>query len=85
MLTLIMVLFFGFVLGDANEQMGVFDLVVGLASASVPAWVIPALTFLMVAALVFTTGTCWVVMLITIPIFLPLAKPVCPPCSHWGR
>lgn len=73
MLTLIMVLFFGFVLGDANEQMGVFDLVVGLASASVPAWVIPALTFLMVAALVFTTGTCWVVMLITIPIFLPLA------------
>ena len=73
MLTLIMVLFFGFILGDANEQMGVFDLMIGLASASLPGWLIPAMTFLIVAGLVFATGTCWVVMLIAIPIFLPLA------------
>lgn len=44
-----------------------------LVSSSVPGTVIPVLTFLVVGFIVFASGTCWIVMLITMPIFIPLA------------
>ncbi|MDY3239319.1 MAG: Na+/H+ antiporter NhaC family protein [Anaerovoracaceae bacterium] len=73
MLMINIVLFFGFILSDANEKLGLFDAVIRLVSSSVPGIVIPVLTFLAVGFSVFASGTCWIVMLITMPIFIPLA------------
>lgn len=44
-----------------------------LVSSSVPGTVIPVLTFLVVGFIVFASRTCWIGMLITMPIFIPLA------------
>ena len=73
MLPLLMVLFMGFLLNDCNEQLGLFDLVIRLAGSAVPKALLPAATFLLVGGLVFATGTCWLIMLLTVPIFIPLA------------
>ena len=73
MLMINIVLFFGFILSDTNEKLGLFDAVIRLVSSSVPGAVIPVLTFLVVGFIVFASGTCWIVMLITMPIFIPLA------------
>lgn len=74
MLTLLMIIFFGFVLNDANEQLGLFDIVVGFAGESLPPWMLPAATFLITGGLVFATGSCWMIMLLAVPIFIPLAN-----------
>lgn len=73
MLTIIIVIFFGFTLSSANKDLGLFDHVISLVGSTIPAPFIPALVFLIVAFCVFASGSCWVVMLITMPIFLPLA------------
>lgn len=73
MLTIVIVIFFGFTLSSANKELGLFDHVISLAEGAIPGSFIPALVFLLVAFCVFASGSCWVVMLITVPIFLPLA------------
>lgn len=73
MLLINIVLFFGFTLSDANEKLGLFDIVINAVSSAIPGAVIPVLTFLIVGFFVFATGTCWIVMLITMPIFIPLS------------
>lgn len=57
----------------ANKDLGFFDIVIGNVGGSLPPVLIPIITFLIVAFCVFAVGGCWVVMLITMPIFVPLA------------
>jgi len=73
MTTIAIVVFLGFTLSTANEALGFFDIVIGGVGGSVPAVLIPMIAFLMVAFCVFAVGGCWVVMLITMPVFVPLA------------
>ena len=73
MLTILIILFFGFVLNNANSELGLYDLIIQLAGASVPAWLLPAVTFITTGFLVFSTGSCWTIMLLSIPIFIPLS------------
>ena len=73
MLLINIVLFFGFTLSDANEKLGIFDIVINAVSSAIPGAVIPVLTFIIVGFFVFASGTCWIVMLIAMPIFIPLA------------
>lgn len=73
MLMILMILFFGFILNDCNEQLGLFDIVIRLAGSAIPAVLLPAFTFIAVGALVFATGTCWLIMLLSVPVFIPLA------------
>ena len=73
MLLINIVLFFGFTLSDANEKLGLFDIVINAVSSAIPGAVIPVLTFIIVGFFVFASGTCWIVMLIAMPIFIPLA------------
>jgi Na+/H+ antiporter NhaC len=47
--------------------------VIHLVGDTLPASVVPVLVFLLVGFCVFSSGSCWIIMLITIPIFLPLA------------
>nr|MCR5182012.1 Na+/H+ antiporter NhaC family protein [Clostridia bacterium] len=74
MLPLLMVIFFGFLLNACNERLGLFDLVIRLAGSAIPAWLLPLVTFILVGALVFATGSCWLIMLLTVPIFIPLSS-----------
>lgn len=67
------IVFLGFTLSTANEQLGFFDIVIGGVGGSVPPVLIPIIAFLLVAFCVFAVGGCWVVMLITMPVFVPLA------------
>lgn len=76
MTTLAIVVGFGFMLSEANRGLGLFDTLITSIGGAVPAFLIPALAFLLVAATVFAVGSCWVVMTLAIPVFLPLAASV---------
>lgn len=73
MVTLLMVLFFGFLLNDCNEQLGMFNMISQMTGLSEYGSLLPFITFLGVGALVFATGSCWLIMLLAIPVFLPMA------------
>ena len=76
MTSLAIVVCFGFMLSEANRGLGLFDTLITSIGGTVPAFLIPALAFLLVAATVFAVGSCWVVMTLAIPVFLPLAASV---------
>ncbi len=73
MLMINIIIFFGFTLSSINEKLGLFDMVISLVGSTLPAALVPVLVFLIVGFCVFSSGSCWIIMLITIPIFLPLA------------
>lgn len=72
MTTLTIVLFFGFTLSKANKELGFFDIVIGGVGGSIPGFLLPAIAFLLTGFCVFAIGGCWVVMLITVPLFIPM-------------
>lgn len=73
MVSIAIVIAFGFILSRANEELGLFDLLIGSVGQMIPAFLFPAVAFLLTGLCVFAVGSCWVVMLIAIPIFLSLA------------
>lgn len=73
MLMINIIIFFGFTLSSINEKIGLFDMVINLVGDTLPPAAVPVLVFLLVGFCVFSSGSCWIIMLITIPIFLPLA------------
>lgn len=73
MTSLAIVVCFGFMLSEANRQLGLFDILINGIGSTVPGYLVPPLAFLLVGATVFAVGGCWVVMTIAIPVFVPLA------------
>lgn len=73
MLMINIIIFFGFTLSSINEKIGLFNMVINLVGDTLPPAAVPVLVFLLVGFCVFSSGSCWIIMLITIPIFLPLA------------
>ena len=73
---LTVILFLGFTLSETCKELGFFDIVIGAATSSLPPFMIPAIGFLITALCVFTMGGCWIVMLITVPVFIPMAMAV---------
>ncbi len=73
MTTIGIILTFGFTLSRANQDLGLFDIIIGGVGSTLPYQLIPLMSFLLVGFTLFAVGGCWVVMLISIPIFLPLA------------
>ncbi len=67
---------FSFTLSDANETLGFFDFLIGGISRNIPPELVPALTFVTVGLAVFATAGYWVIQIITIPVFIPLAVAV---------
>lgn len=76
MTSLAIVVCFGFVLSEANRELGLFDILINGIGSAVPGFLIPPLAFLLVGLTVFAVGGCWVVMTIAIPVFVPLALSV---------
>lgn len=73
MTSLAVVIGFGFMLSSMNKELGMFDILINGFSGSVPAFLLPAIAFLLVGLTTFAVGSCWVVMTIAFPIFMPLA------------
>lgn len=71
---------FGFMLSAANEKLGLFDILIGSIGEFLPAQLLPVIAFIMMGFTTFATGGCWLMQIIAIPIFLPLAiSSDCPP------
>lgn len=64
---------FAFVLGAANDTMGFAPYVIKGLSVAVSPKILPMLTFLIVALVSFAAASFWVLIVITVPIFMPLA------------
>ena len=73
MCTLAIVIFFGFILNSINRELGFFDILVSGINNSIPSWMVPALTFVIVGFATFATAGCLIMQLISIPIFIPVA------------
>ena len=73
MTSLAIVVCFGFMLSEANRELGLFDILINSIGSTVPAFLIAPLAFLLVGLTVFAVGGCWAVMTIAIPVFVPLA------------
>ncbi len=67
------VLFLAWTLGNALEEAGTAAYFSSLLKATVPAWILPSLSFLLAAGTSFSTGSSFGTMGILIPIILPLA------------
>ncbi|GAB1476415.1 Na+/H+ antiporter NhaC family protein [Bacillota bacterium] len=67
------IVFFAFILNSANQTIGFTDFFIGGIGKSVPVYLLPLAVFLIVGFTTFATAGYWVVQVITIPIFIPLA------------
>lgn len=72
MSSMAVIICFGFMLSNANEQLGLFEILVGNLGDTIPAWSLPALAFILLGFTTFATGGCWVMQIIAVPIFMPL-------------
>ena len=73
MCNIAIIVFFAFILNNANQTIGFSDFFIGGIANSVPVNLMPLAVFFIVAFTTFATSGYWVVQVITIPIFIPLA------------
>lgn len=73
MVSLAVVICFAFMLSAANKELGLFDIIIGGVGSTVPPSLLPVMVFLVVAFTTFATSGYWMVQIISIPIFIPLA------------
>lgn len=67
------VIFFGYILGECNTQLGFSEHVVnGLSTFMIPA-VLPAFVFIVICAVTFAAASFWILIMLSIPVFIPLA------------
>ena len=69
----LVILYLAWGLGTALETIGTAHALTDLLTGSVSAWSLPALTFLVAAAISFATGSSFSTMAILIPLVVPLA------------
>ena len=60
-------------LGGVIGEVGTADYLVGVLSSTIPAWIVPALIFILGAVISFATGTAYGTMSILMPLAIPLA------------
>lgn len=64
---------FAYILGSANDAMGFSTFVINGLTGTIPPSLLPAIAFVVVAAVAFAAASFWVLIVITVPIFVPLA------------
>lgn len=80
MLTVAILVFLGFLLSDANQALGVFDVMILGVTDTIPVQILPLMVFLLIFFTTFATAGCWIMQIIAVPIFIPMAQAVgCPP------
>lgn len=67
------VICFGYMLGIANSELGFSEFVInGLSTFMTPA-ILPAFVFVIVGLVTFAAASFWILIMLTVPIFVPLA------------
>lgn len=64
----------GFVLREVNDRLGMTSFMIDSLAPYLTVAVLPALVFLVMAVVVFATGSSWGVFVISIPIVVPMAQ-----------
>lgn len=81
MIPTVAIIFFAFVMQEGMTEIGIAPFVINAVKPILSPAVFPAIAFLVVAALNFTTGSVWGITAVTVPILLPLAFSIGPtPC-----
>jgi tetracycline resistance efflux pump len=62
-----------YIMGMANDEMGFTTYIIGIMTKAISPQLLPALSFLIVAIVAFAAASFWVLIVITVPIFVPLA------------
>ena len=73
MIPTVAIIFFAFVMQEGMTEIGIAPFVINAVKPILSPAVFPAIAFLVVAALNFTTGSVWGITAVTVPILLPLA------------
>lgn len=73
MSTLAVIICFAFMLGIVNDKMGFSQFVIDNMTGSISPALLPALTFVVVGLVAFAASSFWILILITLPVFVPLA------------
>ena len=76
MLDAMIILVLAWSLAAVTEEMHTAEFLTGLISGSVPAWSLPAITFILSALVAFSTGSSWGTMAILYPLMMPLTYQV---------
>ncbi len=73
MATLMFIILIAFVLSSGNEMMGFSEYVIDVFTKSVSPALLPAIAFFIVGFIAFTAASFWVLIALTVPIFIPLS------------
>lgn len=73
MCSMAIVICFAFMLSSANRELGFFEILIGALERWLSPSLLPALTFVTVAFATFATSGYWIMQVLSIPIFIPLA------------
>lgn len=76
MLGVIGIVYAAFVLRTFNNELGLTNYVIGLVDGRISAALLPAVIFIVVAALIFAAGNFWGMAAITFPVVVPMAMSV---------
>jgi Na+/H+ antiporter NhaC len=76
MLPVLIMLLAAFVLQNVTRQMGMIEWIIAAARPYLSVKIFPAMTFILMAALTFTTGSQWGMSAVACPVILPLAGSV---------
>ncbi len=74
MLSLAVIIFFAYVMNEANQTMRFSEFLIDQVSGIITPELFPLIVFITVAFCVFATSGYWVIQVITVPIFMPLAQ-----------
>lgn len=69
-------LFCGFMLAQVNDALGTTEFVIDATTTFMTSSMLPAVTFVVMAALAFATASFWGIFVVGMPIILPLAQAV---------
>ena len=73
MVNIALVVFFAFMINSVNNKMGFAEFLIQKICASLPMQFLPALIFLIMAFATFATAGYWLMQVIALPIFIPMA------------
>ena len=73
MASLAFVICFAYIAGVANDAMGFSNFVINGFNGAIPPSLLPAIAFLVVAGVSFAAASFWILIVISVPIFIPLA------------
>ena len=76
MLGVIGIVYAAFVLRTFNTELGLTEYVIGLVDGRISSALLPAVIFIIVAALIFAAGNFWGMAAITFPVVVPMAMAV---------